>query len=77
MKSRATINLEREYGMKTLLNHINDHHGGVKAAFARANGFSPQRVNTMINVGYLVTCEGYLIHPKTKIMRKEGEALKK
>ena len=51
--------------MKPLQQHINDHHGGNKAAFARAVGTSPQMVQQWKRQGFWVTVEGFVINPNT------------
>lgn len=54
--------------MKTVLEHIEKHHGGNKAAFGRAVKPTPSKatqVQTWVNKGFIVTADGWIINPKT------------
>lgn len=53
--------------MKTLVEHINEHHNGNKAAFARAQGVTRQQVNQWINSDYRVY-EYKLVSVKREIL---------
>lgn len=50
--------------MTPIKQHINDHHGGNQAAFARAIGSSPQQVTKWINRGFVVTECGWIVNPR-------------
>lgn len=50
-----------------LIEHIEKHYNGNKAAFAKANGMTPQQVTPMINKGYYHVVDGYLCTLKKKV----------
>lgn len=49
--------------MNPIKQHIDTHHGGNQAAFARAVGVDRQQVTKWIARGFIITADGWIINP--------------
>lgn len=59
--------------MKTVGQHINEHHSGNKAAFGRLVGVCTADVCRWVKRGFIVTSEGWVINPATTKRDTKGQ----